>query len=465
VETITDGEHLGWAARKYERVRYHCKGPIDRIDITAIYPNAVQLAPAYLTRVCFLYTGDVREHLDAVENASAFSQFWSSLLSNNAAMSDALLLDPATRYTIRIESSWARVTEGTETPAPAPLVHDFTFVTVPADRPPLDLRGPEGSASAGDWDVRTVPAHQQLGVYSERPIRLEFRDARGEAVYSKFGRKVVLRLVDEYGEDLFQRLVYLRDHAGELPEFQRALRDRLLEFACAPDIGDLFVTGVAHFPSILGTDRWYDGSLVLLPDSVADPSTVTDWDAHPVAHRFRFRTSPWPSLVVHASAYAARVVDELCEEPPDLPALAALTGRKTNAQLLETVLHEQLHLVERPPAVRPEVVRVWRRAGPAPGDVALVAVLLDGPEAFLRAAGTLAVRDSFTTPVQFAVVDNESCTRTLVLPRAMGVTWAELRLTVSDPYTGAGGTTVTDDATLALAVPARPAFLEEEPAP
>lgn len=465
VETVENGEHLGWAARKYERVRYRCKGPLDRIDVTAMYPNAVKLAPAYLSRICLLYAEDVREHLDAVENAAAFSEFWSSLLDTNAAMSNALLLDPATRYTLQIESAWARVLEGAETPVAAPITHSFTFVTVPEDRPPLDLRGPEGAVSAGDWDVRTVPAHQQSGVYSERPIRLEFRDARGEAVYGKFRRKLVLRLVDEFGEDLFDRLAFLREHAQELPEFQRALRDRLLEVACAPDIGDLFVTGVAHFPSILATDRWYDGTLVLLPDSMTDPSTVTDWDVHPVAHRFRFRTSPWPSLAAHASAYAARVLDEICEEPPDLAALAALAGRKTNAQLLETVMHEQLHVVARPPAVRPEVVRVWRRTGPAPGDVALIAVLLDGPEAFLRPKGTLGVRDGFANPVPFAVVDNESCTRTLVLPRATGVVWSELRLTITDPFTGAGGTTLTEDASVVLPVPPRPAFLEEEPAP
>jgi hypothetical protein len=465
VETVEKGEHLGWTARKYERVRYHCKGPLDRIEITAMYPNAVSLAPAYFSRLCFLYAGDVREYLDSAENAAAFSQFWSSLLNTNAAMSDALLLEPATRYTLRIESGWARMLEGMETPVAAPITHDFTFVTVPADRPPLDLRGPEGAVSPGDWDVRTVPAHQQSGIYTERPIRLEFRDARGEAVYAKFGRRLVLRLVDEYGEDLFDRLTFLREHAQELPEFQRVLRDRLLEVACAPDIGDLFVTGVAHFPSILATDRWYDGTLVLLPDSVTDPSTVDDWDVHPVAHRFRFRTSVWPSLAVHAGAYAARVRDELCEEPPDLAALAALAGRKTDAQLLETVMHEQLHLAPRPPAVRPEVVRVWRRAGPAPGDVTLVAVLLDGPEAFLRAKGTLTVRDGFANPVPFAVVDNESFTRSLVLPRAMGMAWSELRLTIADAFTGAGGTTVSEDASIALPVPPRPAFLEEEPAP
>ena len=158
VETVTDGEHLGWAARKYERVRYRCKGPLDRIDITAMYPNAVQLAPAYLSRICLLYADDVRQYLDAVENALAFSEFWSSLLDNDAAVSNALLLDPATRYTIEVESSWARVQEGQETPVAAPITHSFSFVTVPADRPPLNLRGPEGAVSAGDWDLRTVPA-------------------------------------------------------------------------------------------------------------------------------------------------------------------------------------------------------------------------------------------------------------------------------------------------------------------
>lgn len=465
VETAVDGERLGWAERKYEIVRYFCKGPLDRIEITAMYPEAVLLAPAYLSRVCLLYVDDVREHLDAAENALAFSEFWSSLLDSDAAASDALLLDPGTRYTLEIESAWARVAEGAETPVAAPLTHRFTFVTVPADRPPLDLRGPEGAVSPGDWDMRTVPAHQQLGVYTERPIRLEFRDARGESVYAKFGKRLVLRLVDEFGEDLFDRLAFLREHAQEMPEFQRAWRDRLLEVACLPDIGELFVTGVAHFPSILATDRWYDGTLVLLPAAVTDPSTVDDWDAHPVAHRFRFRTSRWTSLAAHAHAYALRVLDELCEEPPDIAALAALTGRQTNAQRLETVLHEQLHLAARAPAARPELVRIWRRTGPAPGDVALLAVLLDGPEAFLRANGTLSVRDSLDNDVLFAVIDNESFTRTLVLPRAAGVVWSGLRLRVTDAFTGAAGTTVSEDATIELSVPPRPPFLEQELAP
>jgi hypothetical protein len=465
VGTVAEGQHLGWAERKYERVRYSVKGPVDRLDVTAMYPSAVELAPAYLSHVCLLYTGDVREHLDAAENALAFNEFWSSLLDSDAAASDALLLEPATRYTLRIESSWARIAEGEETPAAAPITHSFTFVTVPADRPPLDLRGPEGAVSPGDWDVRTVPAHQQSGVYPDRPIRLEFRDARGESVYAKFHRRLVLRLVDEDGQDLFERLAFLREHALELPEFHRVWRDRLLEVACAPDIDELFVTGVAHFPSILSTDRWYDGTLVLLPDTVTDPSTVVDWDVHPVAHRFRFRTSRWSSLTAHANAYAARVLDELCEEPPDLAALAALTGRRTSGQLLETVMGDQLHLVERRPAARPEIVRIWRQAGSSPGDVALVAVLLDGPEAFLRAAGALAVRDSSAAAVPFALVENESFTRTLVLPRAPGVTWSELRITITAAFTGADGTTVTEDANLVLPVPPRPAFLEEEPAP
>ncbi|MGZ5432806.1 MAG: hypothetical protein ACXWH7_07725, partial [Thermoanaerobaculia bacterium] len=462
VETLTEGTHLANPARKYERVRYHCKGPLDRIDIAAMYPTAVQLAPAYLHRVCLLYSDDVREHLDAVENATAFSEFWSSLLDSDAAVSNALLLDPGTRYTLQIESAWARMTDGAEEPATPPLTHSFSFVTVPPDRPPLGLRGPDGAVAAGDWDVRTVPAHQQTGVYTERPIRLEFRDARGEAVYGKFGKRLVLRLVDEYGEDLFDRLEFLKEQANELPEFQCALRDRVLGFPCAPDIDGLFVTVVAHFPSILATDRWYDGALVLLPDTVTDPTTVDDWDAHPVAYRFRFRTSQWPSLSAHADAYAARVLDEICEEPPNLPALAAHSGRQTSAQLLETVLHDQLQLLARPPTSRPEFVRIWRRNGP---DAVLIALLLDGPESFVLATSTLSLRDALDTPVAFAVIGDESATRTLVLPRAAGVVWSELRLTVTDAFTGAGGTTETEAETIVLAVPPRPTFLEEEHAP
>ncbi|HYI12141.1 MAG TPA: hypothetical protein VEK57_24015 [Thermoanaerobaculia bacterium] len=465
LDAHNDGTHLGWAERKYERVRYRCKGPVDRIDITASYPNAVLLAPAYLSRVCMTYSEDVRDHLDAVENANAFSTFWSNLLNTNAAVSDALLLEPATRYTLEIESSWARVTEGVETPVAAPIRHNFSFVTVPRDRPPLNLRGPEGAAVAGDWDVRTVPAHQQTGVYTERPIRLEFRDARSEAVYGKFGKRLVLRLVDEHGVDLFDRLEFLAGHAHELPEYQRAWRDHLLGLACAPDLESLFVIGSAHFPSILSTDRWYDGTFVLLPDTVTDLAAVDDWDVHPVAYRFRFRTSRWPSLLAHANAYAANVLDEVCDETPDFAALAALSGRQTDAQLLETVLHQHLHLPARAPASRPELVRIWRRAGPAPGDVALLAVLFDGPEAFIRATGSLSVRDSFATAVSFVLIDGESATRSLVLPQGAGGIWSELRFTITDPFTGATGTEVEENATIVLPVPPRPAFLDEEPAP
>ncbi len=464
VEELGNGEHLGWAARKYERVRYHCGGPIDEIEIAAAYPNSVSLAPAYLAKVCLIYRDDVSSHLNALENAAAFSQFWSSLLDGDAAMSDALLLEPGTRYTLEVEANWARVSEGAEAPDPSPLKQSFSFSTVPLNQPPLDLRGPEGAVAAADWDVRTTPAHQQLGVYPERPFRLEFRDARTESVYAKFGCKLVLRLVDEFGEDLFDQLAILRDHAGEMPEFQAALRDRLLQVPCAPDIADLFVTGTAHFASLLATGRWYDGSLVLLPDTIADPSTVTDWTSHPVAYRFRFRTSAWRSLAEHAEAYRANVVDELCEAAPDLSALGSFTGRTTGAQLLETAITEQLHLLSRPPAERPELVRIWRPNGPNPQDVTLTALLLDGPEALVAANATLSLEDGFASAIDIATLSNETGTRVLVLPKGP-IAGSELRLTIGDPVPGPGGTSTLEEAGIIVALPARPPFLEQEAAP
>ena len=459
---------------KFELVTYTLKGPLDRIAIEAAHGAGLRLRQSLVLRVCLLYTTDVDRFLDQQILSLNWSQFWSDLLSQDAATSGALLLEPGARYTLEIESSWAYLREDGSTSAPHPSTDTFSFSTVPADAPPASLRGPESALEPGDYEVRTVPAKGDRGVYTSRPIRLEFPDARTDAVFGAFGQRLVLRLVDEQGDDLFDRLTFLREHATDLPEYQRAWRDHVLGLPCTdPAIGSLWSQGAAHFQSVLAPNRRYQGSLVTLPGSVTDLSSVTDWDAWPVVHRFDFETSRYASFAAHLAAHS--VFDELCNADVTLDPLDAelgprlASGRLVDDEALEAALTTHLALHERPPARTPEIVRIWLRDPSDPSQVSLAALLFDGPEPFIRADTDVVVTDASSQVAATALVAQQSDARTLVLFRS-GSGFGhrppgDLTLTLVSHFIGEDGLPAEETAQMSLAVPATPSTLAPEFAP
>jgi len=101
-------------------------------------------------------------------------------------------------------------------------------------------------------------------------------------------------------------------------------------------------------------------------------------------------------------------------------------------------------------------VRVWREQADA-WDV--VALLVDGPEPFLRDGATL------QAGVGLLEVRGVSGARSLVLfpsSGAFGPLTGDLALTVSETYYNLAGDAVAELATIAVAVPEKPAFFGPE---
>jgi hypothetical protein len=459
---------------RFEIATYRLNGPIDRIEIESAHGPGIRLRQSLVVQVCLLYKADAEHYQDQQIVNVNWSTFWSDLLTQDAAASNALLLEPATHYTIEVNTSWAYLREDGSLGSPNPTSDTFSFTTVAADQPPASLRGPASALEAGDYEVRTIPSEGERAVYNSRPIRLEFRDARTDKLFGAFGQRLVLRLVDEQGDDLFDRLDFLREHATDLPEYQRAWRDHVLGLPCAdPGLDVLWSKGVAHFPSVLAKGKRYGGTLVMLPASVTDLSTVEDWDAQPVVYRFRFETSRYATFVEHAAAY--RLFDEICDGDVDLAALAVVLnpllvgGLLTDDLRLEQTLVDHLHLPPRDPATQPELVCIWRRDTANPAQVSLIALLFDGPEPFIRGNTTLAILDHASAAVPVVTVDQQSAARTLLLFPAGGSFGSppagNLSATISSSFAGANGQPATDIAPIAIAVPAQPVTMSPEPAP
>jgi hypothetical protein len=470
-----EGEFGGvFGEDRFEIATYRLKGPIDRIEIESAHGPGLRLRQSLVVQVCFLYTADADRYQDQQIVNINWSTFWSDLLTQDAAASNALLLEPATRYTIEVNASWAYLREDGSLGSPNATSDTFSFTTVAADKPPASLRGPASALEIGDYEVQTVPREGERAVYISRPIRLEFRDARTDKLFGAFGQRLVLRLVDEQGEDLFDRLEFIREHATDLPEYQRAWRDHVLGLPCAdPNLEVLWSKGVAQFASVLTKGKRYDGSLVILPASVTDLSTVEDWDVLPVVYRFRFETSRYATFVEYAAAY--RLFDEICDGDVDLAALAAamnpllVGGRLTDDMRLEQTLVDRFHLPLRDPPIEPELVRIWRRDPTDPTQVSLIALLFDGPEPFVRDTTTLALVDQANAAVSIVTIDQQNAARTLLLFPSGGSFGTppagDLTAMLSSSFIGSNGLPATETATITIAVPARPATMSPEPAP
>jgi hypothetical protein len=221
--------------------------------------------------------------------------------------------------------------------------------------------------------------------------------------------------------------------------------------------------GVARFTTLLETNHRYEAALVPVEEPF-NPATV-DWDDYTPLHTFRFRTSRWPHLTAHVAAHD--VLDEVAGTA-DLAALftalgSPAAGRRLDDQALDAAL-AALGLPPRPPAAAPEVVRVWRATEDGHE---VCALLVDGPEPLLRdAASQLGLRDQTSAAQPLFVLGSRSGARLLLLFRSgagfVSTTAATLHLDVTHPFVGLNGQPANETATLAIPVPARPPFFDEE---
>ncbi|HYG61425.1 MAG TPA: hypothetical protein VEL74_02485, partial [Thermoanaerobaculia bacterium] len=473
------GTLVGLDGSGFMRVRHVAKVATTRAEIVARHRwwkvEERESRLPHLLRACFLFQADLDAHAQQEATHAAWSDFWSDLLGAGGAATGGQLLEPAQRYTLEARVRWRHrdPSTGDETAPSASKVTLFPFVTEDAEAAlarRLRPRTRDFLAAGDNWDVETVPFDGEEAVYTERPLHLTFRDGRFDAYYARFGRRVVLRIVNERGEDLFDRLEYLATHATELPEYQQTWY-RFVTEGCAPEGASvLWQAGFARFTTLLETNHRYEAALVPVEDTAGapfDPETV-DWNDHTPLHTFRFRTSRWPNLTAHVAAH--EVLDEVASTAgvSDLAALYTALGspgpeRRFDDQALDEAL-AALGLPPRPPAAVPEVVRVWRATEDGHE---IFAVLVDGPEPLVRdAASHFFLRDEASGPQPIFMLGSRSGSRLLLFFHS-GVgfdatTASALQLEVIHPFVGLNGQPATEQATLAIPVPARPPFFDEE---
>ena len=461
--TVAPGLEGAW-----QHLLYPCDGPVDRAVLeTSLLgdPDRDDDAAAYLVRVCIVPRSAWERWQDAVDSAVAWADFWT------AATPDPLVLQPASHYTLEVEGSWSRVKDGSETPGGS-FTRTFEFDTVGPDQWPRKLRGADQSLDGkSGYDLKTVPPAGAVAVYAGRPLRLEFRHRRVEALYSAFGRRLAVRLVDDAGAVLTRWLDYTPEPPTDLPGYELPWHDLVVSASCTPgDVGLHWHFPVVRLTDVLAPARRYDASVFALEAGVADFDAV-EWQSQVPLYQFTFRTSRWPSFAAHAAAsLAPGALDELLAAPVAFTGLAALIGagaRVVDDALLASAMADALGLPPRDPAAAPEVVRVWQ---PAAGGHQLAALLLDGPEPLPRVSGgALELRTPADVAVPCVLVQSASGTRTLVLFRDGGgltaIPPAPLRLILSDDWIAVDGSAQRDTVTLELEVPPRPPILEPEGPP
>ncbi len=484
--TVPDPTHHAAVVSRpgHRHLRFACPSLSDRvvIEVLAIEAKGAQVEPAWLYRACVMPEADVVAHEEATRTRKAWQNFWAQLVAQQAATSDSLLLEPDSAYRLRVGYTWGTL-EGDGTTEVATGSGEAIFDFQTTAEAPTSLRPRAVSVGGGedDWDIDSAPADGSFGVYPTRALGLLFRDPRTEAVFGKFGRKLVLHLVDEDGIELSDRIAMLAAEATSRPAYQEALWARVTGLACTPDgVSSLRRSGTAHFATVLALETWYDAMVVSVPralDLAALPAGFR-WDAHPVVHRFRFRTSRFLSLADHLAACV--IVDEICDAPPALAevslAAGATTGLVQDDQALDAVI-AALHLPPRAPPWRapptpstagtpprpPELTRIWRST---PSGHEVVAVLLDSPEPF-GADGVDIQLLRGGTPTGTLHVRGQSGARSLLFRAAGGQLgalgagpWA---LSVVDRWWDVLGAPSTETQTRPFTVPAQPdAFGPEE---
>lgn len=472
-----------------ENTLYTCLGPLTRVELFAahwihaaspfdspLHPDPPPALNAYLYSFCAIYESEINAYEQAQATSGAWENFWADLMAQQAGSSDALLLEPGSNYTLEARVRWQHVENGSESGGDV-QTFQFNFETVPLAEPPATLRkrDPALAPEEDGWEVNSLPTDDTYAMYTERPIRLDFSDPRIEAVYKKFQRRLVLRLVDDHGEDLFQTLKFIQQHAKELPEYKKVWQQKVADGKCTPDgIRALWDQGSASFTTILQANRWYDAFLVPVPDSTADEDLPNvAWGSLSPVYSFKFKTSRWKSLTQHLSAYTLK--EEFTDKPPQLDTIkdemnALLSGLTFDDQTLDRVLYERLHLPFREPAGVPELIVIWQPTDIAQTQFAIVGLLLDGPEPLIRGADTKleAVAESGNS-VPFLHLAGKTGARSLLLfSKAGSFSPPEaktLTLSVTEPFTDKNGNATTETASLTLSLPTQPNVFAKETAP
>lgn len=469
---------------EWRHVRLAADGPIDRaiIEVFGLEDDKRPAQRVYVFRACVVPEADAIAWEEGRRTRKAWSDFWADLVSQEAATTDALLLEPGARHRLKVDLEWAAIEDDPSNEvATGNQSAEFEFTTT--TEAPNVLRPRNRSVGGGedDWDVDTVPADGSFAIYAARPLGMLYRDPRVEAVFGKLGRRLVLRLVDEDGVDLFERIDILEANVEAMPEYQQRFVDFVTDQGCTPQgVRNLFRAGVADFPSVLARETWYDASIVSVPDPTgtldlsALPADWT-WTEHPHLHRFRFRTSRFLTFTEHVAAYV--VLDEVADEAPDFVDVATAAGTTSRLvvddQTLDAVV-AALRLPPREPPWRapptpstppgpprpPELVRVWRQT--ASGTHEVVALFMDGPEPL----GVDGVDIDLAGSDSVVQVRGTSGARSVLLRRANGAlsTWptgaATLRLT--DRFRDVEGTESTETLDLTVAIPNQPDSMNAE---
>jgi hypothetical protein len=442
----------------YVKAQYRCDALATRAVIHAWEQAPRQSGPLYLYLVetCLTYEADVTAVQDGQASADAWQTFWSELTASGGATSPVLLLEPDTEYTIQVKVRWTCVQD-----ADVNGTDDVRFRFRTSAHPPQRFfRDRDFAPGVDAWDIQTRPAANEPAFYYQRQIKTTFCDPRLGMVYEKFGKRLLLRLVDDRGVDLFELVEYLLQHATELPGYQQEFVDVVSEFPCAPGALDShFQWGYAEFETPLQPDRWYEATFVPVNVVGGVPDLDVDWTQIEPVYRWKFRTSRWGRLEDHALAYRLR--DEICEGPPDLAGIEdPATVGGFDDQMLERSLCDRLRLGPRMPAREPEAVRIWRADDPAAGTYSLVGIFLDGPESLVRPEMTLAVTDGSGEPITHTLLHGITGARTLLLfgtPGAYGAAAVgEVRIDLADGV---------ETARITIPVGARPDFFDPEEAP
>jgi hypothetical protein len=481
---VQEGIAFGALGQLEEIAVYH-PGPVTRVEITARGPKfewksteqqvEIELRPdIYLAGLCLHYEAEIIQQQQNDATKKAWSDLWSDLLDQKAGSSDALLLDPDSTYELSATIHWTHIDENNEESGGGDETVTYTLVTESAvgrKPPPLRKRNHQLPEEEDRWEIDTVPGDGTYAMYSSRPIRLIFSDARVEAVQAKFGLKLVLRLIDDKGEDLFQQLEFLKEHATDLPEYAKSWQEKVLGASCTPDKGNLkslWEKGTAVFALLL-TNREYSATIHAAPLAL-DPKDFakTNWTDVPAVHNFKFRTSRWQTLTQHAAAHIER--DEVLDFDPDFAGIAGKIGTDgvhQGDELLDEILDLMFIPWRKPPGI-PEATLIWRKEGET---FHAVALLLDGPEPLIREEGSgldLAWTDPTTgaaAPVTFAHVLGRTGARSLLIftavpdatlvfaPLAAGI----LTVKLTDHFADEKESPVTEEAGIVVTIPAVPA--------
>ena len=451
-------------------------GPATRVELTALSSpkrgNNEEIKhlymPSMLLRLCLDYESELTKKAQDKASKKAWSEFWSDLLSQNAASSDALLLDPECSYEFKGRIQWSHLKDD---PSIGEEIFSFSFTTEAKDRVPQPLRkrNPQIAASDDLWEIDVLPSDGTYAMYTTRPIRLTFCDLRIEAVYAKFDQKLVLRLLDDGGQDLFNKLTLIRETASELPEYKKVWQEKVLGYKCTPDgVKSLWDIGVAVIDTILEPNREYNATLYSVPISVSDFVNST-WKDFAALFNFKFRTSRWKNLADHAAAHLR--YEEILDKSPDLSAISSILGARTlvkDDQILDEIVFDKLGLPFRKPAAFPEAVLIWQKDGS--NAYAAIGLFLDGPEPLLREEGNsfLLMLDG-GKKVEFYQVSGKSGARSLLLfsegsafkPLGPG----SVTLAITDVFTGSDGKTTEEVANIVIPVPSIPSIFSEEGLP